>query len=128
MREATSDFIEVIHRVLPYSTFDADNHLYENQDALTKFVPPQYEGIIRYVEVNGRTKIAIRNTISDFIPNPTFGRVAVPGAAGYDVTKGGHGLDQSQQRVVGMKGGGGKKMVSMPGIDAFFDPEPRLAL
>ena len=67
---------------LPYTTFDADNHLYENRDALTKFLPPEYEGVIKYVEVNGRTKLAIRDKISDYIPNPTFGKVAVPGGYG----------------------------------------------
>ena len=66
----------------PTATFDADNHLYENRDALTKYLPPEYEGVIKYVEVNGRTKLAIKDRISDYIPNPTFGRVAVPGGAG----------------------------------------------
>ena len=30
--------------------------------------------------MNGRTKIAIKNKISDYIPNPTFNKVAPPGA------------------------------------------------
>ena len=38
------------------------------------------EGAIDYVEVHGRTKIAIRGAISDYIPNPTFDVVARPGA------------------------------------------------
>jgi predicted TIM-barrel fold metal-dependent hydrolase len=116
----TTEYIEVVHRELPYSTFDADNHLYETRDALTKFLPPEYEGIIKYVEVNGRTKLAIRDKLTDYIPNPTFGKVAVPGGAGLDVTKGG-------RWDVGALTGFGK-MVAMPGIDAFFDPEPRLEL
>ena len=67
-------------RELPYPLFDADNHLYETQDALTKFLPEQYEGAIQYVQVNGRTKIAVRGQISEYIPNPTFEVVARPGA------------------------------------------------
>ncbi|MFF3147933.1 amidohydrolase, partial [Streptomyces sp. NPDC057927] len=59
-------------RVLPYPLFDADNHLYETEDALTRYLPKQYEGAIQYVQVKGRTKIAIRGRISDYIPNPTF--------------------------------------------------------
>ena len=125
MSDAGMDFIKVVHRELPYSTFDADNHLYENQDALTKFLPAQYEGAVKYIDINGRQKIAIRDTISDYIPNPTFVKVAAPGAAGYDVTQGGGGMDG---RPAGMSGPGGTKMVVMPGIDAFFDPEPRLQL
>ena len=89
---ASTDYIKITHRELPYTTFDADNHLYENRDALTKFLPREYEGVIKYVDINGRTKLAIRDKISDYIPNPTFGKVAVPGGAGYDVTKGGKGF------------------------------------
>jgi len=113
-------FIYVRERRLPYPTFDADNHMYENKDALTKFIPKEYEGIIKYVEVNGRTKLAIRDQISEYIPNPTFNRVAAPGARGVDVSKGGGGFG----KVTGAR----TKPRVMPGIDAFFDPEPRLAL
>jgi len=118
----TTEYIQITHRQLPYPTFDADNHMYENSDALTQFLPPEYEGVIKYVEINGRTKLAIRDKISDYIPNPTFGKVAAPGAAGMDVTQGGGGF--------GHTGGGlhQKKLVVMPGIDAFFDPEPRMQL
>ena len=58
MADSSEDFIYVRERRLPYQTFDADNHLYENQDALTKFLPREYEGAIKYVEVGGRTKLA----------------------------------------------------------------------
>ena len=118
---AQSEYIQVTHRELPYTTFDADNHLYENRDALTKFLPKEYEGIIKYIEWEGRTKLAIRDQITDYIPNPTFGKVAVPGGAGFDVTKGGKGFATAT-------GFGREKMVAMPGVDAFFDPEPRLEL
>ena len=122
---ATEDFIYVHNRQLPYSTFDADNHMYENRDAMTKHVPKQYEGIVKYVEVGGRTKFAIRDHITDHIPNPTFARVAVPGGFGQDITKGGDGI----HRTAGAAGDpSGKRVRAMPGVDAFFDPEPRLAL
>jgi predicted TIM-barrel fold metal-dependent hydrolase len=101
---ASDAFVYMRERRLSYPVFDADNHLYENKDALTKFIPPEYEGIIKYVEVNGRTKIAFMDKISDFIPNPTFARVAPPG-----------GEDPQHRRAI-------------PSPDAFFDPEPRLAL
>ncbi len=60
--------------------FDADNHLYETQDALTKYLPDRYKGAVDYIDVHGRTKIVIRGTISNYIPNPTFEVVARPGA------------------------------------------------
>jgi len=117
-----TEYIEIIHRELPFSTFDSDNHLYENRDALTKFLPDEYKGIIRYVDIDGRTKLAIQDKISDYIPNPTFNRVAVPGGAGMDITQGGEGFNRPGA------GAGFGKMVAMPSLDAFFDPEPRLEL
>ena len=65
---------------LDYPVFDADNHLYETREALTKFLPDRYKGAIDYVEVRGRTKIVVRGQISEYIPNPTFDVVARPGA------------------------------------------------
>src|SRR6476646_2078618 len=62
------------------SVFDADNHLYETEESLTKFLPEKYKNAVTYVEVNGRKKIVIRGQISDYIPNPTFEVVARPGA------------------------------------------------
>ena len=122
MADSTESLIYVRERRLPYETFDADNHLYENQDALTKFLPKEYEGAVKYVDVGGRTKLALRDTISEYIPNPTFSRVAVPGGWGRDVTKGDEGKRSTAGPEVGVK------PRVMPGIDAFFDPEPRLAL
>src|SRR5262249_41370763 len=120
--ENGDDFIYVRERRLPYTTFDADNHLYENRDALTKFLPAEYTGVMKYVDVNGRPKLAIRDKISEYIPNPTFAKVAVPGGYGKDVTKG------SGRQTAGDAKLGLSKVRAMPGIDAFFDPEPRYAL
>lgn len=100
------EFTYMRERHLDYPTFDADNHLYETKDAFTQFLPKKYEGYVKYVEINGRTKIALRDKISDYIPNPTFTRVAPPGAW--------HNPDEHRKAI--------------PGVDAFFDPEPRLAL
>jgi predicted TIM-barrel fold metal-dependent hydrolase len=121
MADSTENLIYVRERRLPYETFDADNHLYETQDALTKFLPKEYEGAVKYVEVNGRTKLALRDHISEYIPNPTFNRVAVPGSYGRDISHGGDGKPTAGAAA-------GVKPRVMPGVDAFFDPEPRLAL
>ena len=67
-------------RKLDYLVFDADNHMYEATEAFTKYLPPEYAGLVKNVEVNGRTKIALKNVISEYIPNPTFNKVAPPGA------------------------------------------------
>ncbi len=67
-------------RQLDIPVFDADNHLYETQECLTRHLPSELADVVRYVQVNGRTKIVVRNMLSDFIPNPTFEVVARPGS------------------------------------------------
>ncbi len=59
-------------RELPFPVFDADNHLYETREALTKFLPENRKRLIDYVEVRGRTKIVVRGHISEYI------RVEIP--------------------------------------------------
>jgi predicted TIM-barrel fold metal-dependent hydrolase len=59
--------------------FDADNHFYEPREALTQFLPTHLRSAIQFVDVGGRTKIAVLGQISDYIPNPTFDKVAAPG-------------------------------------------------
>ena len=108
MAETSEDFIYVRERRLPYETFDSDNHLYENQDALTKFLPKKYEGVIKYVDVGGRTKLALRDKISHYIPNPTFSKVAAPGSWGNTAANRGHG---------GVGGRTGVKPKAMPSPD-----------
>ena len=49
----------MVKRALDFPVFDADNHMYETTDAFTKFLPDEYAGLIQYVEVKGRTKIAV---------------------------------------------------------------------
>ncbi|CAN5393012.1 amidohydrolase family protein [soil metagenome] len=64
---------------LPFPVYDADNHFYEPEDALFRHLPPKWKNDIRFVEVDGRKRLAIQSKISDYIPNPTFERVAAPG-------------------------------------------------
>ncbi len=65
---------------LGYPVYDADNHLYEPEEAMTANLPRKYQREFQYVEVRGRTKLAIGGQISDYIPNPTFEVLAAPGA------------------------------------------------
>jgi len=105
-------------RVLDFPVFDADNHLYETTDAFTKFLPPAYERLIDYVQVRGRTKIAVRGQISEYIPNPTFEVVAAPGAQ-QEYFRSGNPEGRSRREIMG------KPIRALEGFQA---PEPRLAL
>lgn len=101
-----------------YRIFDADNHMYETRDALTKYLPEQYKGAIDYVDVRGRTKIVVRGHISEYIPNPTFDVVAAPGAQ-EDYYRNGNPEGKSYREIIG------KPIKSPP---AFREPAPRLEL
>jgi predicted TIM-barrel fold metal-dependent hydrolase len=66
-------------RQVNYPIFDCDNHFYEPEEAILKYLPEKYKRLIKYVQVDGRTKLAIDGKLSDYIPNPTFEVVAAPG-------------------------------------------------
>ncbi len=65
---------------LGYPVYDADNHFYETEEAMTAHLPKKYRKEFQYVDVNGRRKLAVGGFISEYIPNPTFEVVAAPGA------------------------------------------------
>jgi predicted TIM-barrel fold metal-dependent hydrolase len=62
-----------------FPVFDADNHMYEPPEALLTHLPTRYKDAIRFVGVGKRTLIALNGRITDYMPNPTFERVAAPG-------------------------------------------------
>src|SRR3984893_268784 len=103
---------------LDFPVFDADNHLYETEDPFTRHLPKQYDGLFKYVQVNGRTKIAVDNVISDYIPNPTFEVVARPGAFG-DYFGGNNPEGKSLRELTGEP---------MRSVDAFRTADARLPM
>ena len=103
---------------LPYPTFDADNHLYETRDSFTRHLPDRYKNAIDYVELRGKTKIMIKGTVSEYIPNPTFEVVARPGAQ-EEYFRVGNPEGKSYREIVGEP---------MRAIPAFRKPAPRLEL
>jgi predicted TIM-barrel fold metal-dependent hydrolase len=105
-------------RTIDFPVFDADNHMYETTDAFTKYLPAEYAGLVQYVEVNGRTKIALKGQISEYIPNPTFSVVAAPGAQ-EEYFRIGNPEGKSRREIMG------KPIRSLP---AFMEPGPRLEL
>src|ERR1700694_3080221 len=103
---------------LRFPVFDADNHLYETREAMTRYLPDEYKGAIDYVDVHGRTKIVVRGQITNYIPNPTFDRVGRPGAQ-EEYFKGGNPEGKSHREIIG-------KGIDCP--PAFREAGPRLEL
>ena len=65
---------------LPYKVYDADNHIYEPEDAFLRYLPEAAQKDFYFVERNGRKKLVIGGMVSEFIPNPTFEVIAAPGS------------------------------------------------
>jgi predicted TIM-barrel fold metal-dependent hydrolase len=105
-------------RTFDFETFDADNHMYETRDALTKFLPKSFKGAIDYVDVRGRPRLVVKDHISHMVPNPTFERVARPGSA-EDYFMGRNPEGKSFREFVG---------VAMDCVPAFQAPAPRIEL
>lgn len=101
-----------------FPVYDADNHLYETEDAFTRHLPEAHKNLFRFVEVNGRKKIVVRDRITEYIPNPAFEVVAPPGA---------HMAFYSGDNPEGktLRELTGEPMRSIP---AFRSPGPRLEL
>jgi predicted TIM-barrel fold metal-dependent hydrolase len=114
-----------VARKLEFPVFDVDNHLYETTDAFTRYLPAEYAGLVKYVQVNGRTKIALRNQISEYIPNPTFNKVAAPGAQELEFK-----LKNPSSKMAPKPGD--KALAPPPryidALPAFFNPEDRILL
>ena len=97
--------------------FDADQHMYETPDSVTRYLPEKYHRAVQFVQIGRVTRIAIRGRITEYIPNPTFERVAAPGAWEQFFSR------QNQE---------GKSLREMTGepiesVPAFREPAPRLA-
>ncbi len=103
---ADEELFFVRDRQLDHPVFDVDNHMYENTDAFTKYIPKAYDGLVKYIQEGNRTRLVVKDQIERAIPNPTFTRVAVPG---------GQDDDPLKRR-------------SIAGLDAFYDVEPRYKL
>ena len=65
---------------LPFPVYDADNHLYEPEEAFLRHLPEKFHNDFYYVEKKGRKKLVIGGMLSEYIPNPTFAVVAAPGS------------------------------------------------
>ena len=108
-------------RKLPYPVFDADNHMYENRDALTKFLPARVRGDHQVRRHQGPDKAGHQGQITTTSRTRPSPRWPCPAGTVMDVSKGG-------RRTGGDFRHEAQRVRAMPGLDAFFDPEPRLEL
>ncbi len=59
---------------------DADNHYYETLDSFTRHLDPAFaKRGVRVVVEGKRTRVLIGGRLNEFVPNPTFDPIIVPG-------------------------------------------------
>src|SRR5207244_3278854 len=65
---------------LPFPIYDADNHLYESEEAFLRHLPSEFAGRIEYLHTDsGRIRLVVDGTVVQTVPNPSFVKVAAPG-------------------------------------------------
>jgi predicted TIM-barrel fold metal-dependent hydrolase len=66
--------------VVDYGLYDADEHYYEAEDALTRHLPRQYRHAVRWADIEGRRTLLVNGKLVTVVPNPTYDPVGVPGS------------------------------------------------
>ena len=104
--------------VLDFPVFDADNHFYETEDSLTKFLPERYKNAIHYVEVKGRHEDRGAGRHQRVHPQPDLRGRGPAGRAG-GLLRHGNPEGKSYRELMGEP---------MKAIPAFREPAARLEL
>ena len=102
-----------------FPVFDADNHLYETEDAFTRHLPDAVQAAPSTTSRSGAgRRSSCAAPISEYIPNPTFEVVARPGA------------QEEYFRIGNPEGKSFRELIGEPMkcIPAFREPGPRLEL
>jgi predicted TIM-barrel fold metal-dependent hydrolase len=60
--------------------FDADNHYYEATDCLTRHLEPAFKDAVKWATIDGKQRLILNDKILNFLPNPTFSKLAAPGS------------------------------------------------
>ena len=72
--------LDVNGPAIDYALCDADEHYYEAEDALTRYLDPKYRRAVRWIEMGGRKTLLINDRLVTVVPNPTYDPVGVPGS------------------------------------------------
>jgi predicted TIM-barrel fold metal-dependent hydrolase len=63
-----------------YGLYDADEHYYEAEDALTRHLAAGHRGLVKWVDIGRRRTMLIGDRLVTVVPNPTYDPVGVPGS------------------------------------------------
>jgi predicted TIM-barrel fold metal-dependent hydrolase len=60
--------------------YDADQHYYEAEDALTRHLDRAHRRLVRWADIEGRRTLIVNDRLVTVVPNPTYDPVGVPGS------------------------------------------------
>jgi len=63
-----------------YGIYDADQHYYEAEDAVSRHVDRAHRHLVRWIEMGGRRTLLVNNQLFTIVPNPTYDPVGEPGS------------------------------------------------
>src|SRR5438105_13541303 len=65
---------------IDFEIYDADEHYYEAEDALTRHLERQFRHLVRWADIEGRRTLVVNGKLVTVVPNPTYDPVGVPGS------------------------------------------------
>ena len=69
-----------VDSAVDYGLYDADEHYYEAEDALTRHLEREYRRDVKWIEMDGRRTMMLQGKLVTVVPNPTYDPVGVPGS------------------------------------------------
>jgi predicted TIM-barrel fold metal-dependent hydrolase len=70
----------VAAEAITYGIYDADEHYYEAEDAISRHLEHKYRHAVRWIDLDGRKTLLVNDRLLRMIPNPTYDPVGVPGS------------------------------------------------
>jgi predicted TIM-barrel fold metal-dependent hydrolase len=65
---------------IDYGLYDADEHYYEAEDALTRHLGASHRYLVRWADIENRRTLVVNGKLVTVVPNPTYDPVGVPGS------------------------------------------------
>jgi predicted TIM-barrel fold metal-dependent hydrolase len=63
-----------------FELYDADQHYYEPEDALTRYLPKDRQRLVRWVDLDGHRRLILDGKVFSRQPNASYNPIAKPGA------------------------------------------------
>ncbi|MHB8464684.1 MAG: amidohydrolase family protein [Acidimicrobiales bacterium] len=65
---------------IDYGLYDADEHYYEAEDALTRYLDRRHRGLVKWAQIENRRTMLVNDRLVTVVPNPTYDPVGRPGS------------------------------------------------